>query len=227
MSTHVNPLSHLHQSSQSQQVNLPSTYSFNMLLSSSPNAHMSSSVQSARSSCISVQLKNAPRQGRETFTLSSAKSFHISHEDEEIMGESSDQYSEPPLSVHDGSQISQQDSQEFPLRNFLIQLQPSRISPLGNSNLDPSPLTDSSALVMEREYDRDTWRMYERIQSARSISSSRSGGGTLPDSQERGHCLSTIQSDGDDSSCSSLSEHHFAVIGADNNENDTMFELEL
>jgi hypothetical protein len=206
------------------------------MVHSPPNAPLSCSIHSTRSShsCLSAQLANAPRQARETFPVSAAKSFYISPEDENkllskvlseslLISESQDQYSEPPLSVHDGSVISQQDSQEFPLRNCFIRLdsrRPGRISPLGaNSNLDPSPLTDSSPQVMGREYDRDTWRMYERIQSARSSTSSRSGGGTLSDSKERGHCLSTIQSHGDDSSCSSLSQHH--------NESDTMFELDL
>jgi hypothetical protein len=213
----------------------PSTYSFKMVHSSSPNAPLSCSVHSARSSysCLSAQLANAPRQARETFTVSAAKSFNISPEDEQEdkMRESVDQHSEPPLSIHDGSGISQQDSQEFPLRNCFIRLDSrrlSRISPLAaNSNLDPSPLTDSSTKVMEREYDRDTWRMYERIQSARSSTSSRSGGGTLPDSKaERGHCLSVIQSDCDDSSCSSYSEHLFTA-NENHNESDTMFELDL
>jgi hypothetical protein len=187
------------------------------MVHSPPNAPLSCSIHSTRSSahsCLSAQLANAPRQARETFPVSAPK----------LLSESPDQYSsEPPLSVHDGSAISQQDSQEFPLRNCFIRLdsrRPGRISPLGaNSNLDPSPLTDSSPQVMERAYDRDTWRMYERIQSARSSTSSRSGGGTLSDTKERGHCLSTIQSHGDDSSYSSLSEHH--------NESDTMFELDL
>jgi hypothetical protein len=163
--------------------------------------------------------------------LSPAKSFYISPEDKDkVLCESPDQYSEPPLFVHDGSAaIPEQDSQEFPLRNCFIQLdtrRSSRISPLANSNLDPSPLTDSSPQVMGREYDRDTWRMYERIQTARSSTSSRSGGGTLSASKEGGHCLSTIQSDGDDSSCRSLSEHLYAAI-EDHNESEAMFELDL
>jgi hypothetical protein len=204
-----------------------------MVHSFSPNAPLSCSVHSARSShsCLSAQLANAPpRHARETLTVSTAKSFYISPQDEDKMREPVDQYSEPPLSIHNGSAgISQQDSQEFPLSNCFIRLdsrRPNRISPLANSNLDPSPLTDSSTKAMEREYDRDTWRMYERIQSARSTTSSRSGGGTLPEPQERGHCLSTIESDCDDSSCSSYSELLFAATG-DYNESDTMFELDL
>jgi hypothetical protein len=186
-----------------------------------PNVPLSCRARSARSSCLSIELENAPRQARETFTLSFAKSFYISPEDEDNIGESSDNCTEPPLSVRDDSGIFQQDSQEFPLHHSLIRLRPGRIiSPLANSNLEASPLTDSSPRVMEREYDRDTWRMYERIQSARSSSSSRSGG-TLPDSI-RGP-LSTIQSDIDDS-CSSYSEDPFSVIGVDH---DMMFELDL
>jgi hypothetical protein len=227
------------QSSQSQQVNLPSSYNSiyhlptthsKMAHSFSANATLSCSDHSARSShsCLSAQLANAPRQAQQTFTVPAAKSFCISPEDEDKIRESVDHHSEPPLSIHDGSGISQeQDTQEFPLSNCFIRLdsrRPSRISPLANSNLDPSPLTDSSTKVMEREYDRDTWRMYERIQSARSNTSSPSGGGTLPDSKaER---LSTIESDCDESSCSSYSEDLFATTG-DHNESDTMFELDL
>lgn len=35
--------------------------------------------------------------------------------------------------------------------------------------LGASPLTASCLYVMQREYDRDTWRMYNRIQSARAV----------------------------------------------------------
>jgi hypothetical protein len=216
-------------------MNLHTTSSSKMVHSSSLNATLSSSIRSTSSSfsCLSAQLGNTPRQApRETFPVLSpaAKSFYISPEDEDkVLCESPDQYSEPPLSVHDGSVISRQDSQEFPLRNCVIRLdtrRSGRISPLVNSNLDPSPLTDSSPQVMGREYDRDTWRMYELIQTARSSTSSRSGGGTLSASKERGHCLSTIQSDGDDSSCSSLSEHLYAAI-EDHNASEAMFEMDL
>jgi hypothetical protein len=188
---------------------------------SSPDAPPSYRVSSARSSCLSVQLENAPQQARETFTLSSAKSFYISPEEESKISGSSDHNTEPPLSVHEDSGISHQDSQEFPLHHCLIRLRPSRISPLANSNLEPSPLTDSTPQVMEREYDRDTWRMYKRIQSARTSSSSRS----VPE-RIRGTLSAIPQSDRDDS-CSSYSEDPFAVIGADYDESDTMFELDL
>jgi hypothetical protein len=216
-------------------MNLQTTSSFEMVHSSSLNATLSCSIRSTSSSrsCLSAQLGNAPaQQARETFpVLSPAKSFYISPEDEDkVLCESPDQYSEPPISVHNGSMLSQQDSQEFPLGNCFIRLdtrRSGRISPLANSNLDPSPLTDSSPQVMGREYDRDTWRMYERIQTARSSTSSRSGGGTLSASKEGGHCLSTIQSDGDDSSCSSISEHLYAVAIEDHNESEAMFELDL
>jgi hypothetical protein len=78
---------------------------------------------------------------------------------------------------------------------------------------------------MEREYDRDTWKMYEQIQWARISDASRSGG-TLFDSK-RGP-LSTIRSDSDrDDSCSSYLEDPLAVIGVDHDEPDTMFELDL
>jgi hypothetical protein len=225
------------QSSQSQQVNLNLLTHSKMVHSFSANATLSSSVHSAMSShsYLSAQLANGSRhQAQETFSVPAAKSLsiYISPEDEDKIRDSVDHDSEPPLSIHDDSRISQeQDTQEFPLSNCFIRLdsrRTSRISPLANSNLGPSPLTESSTKVMEREYNRDTWRMYERIQSARSSTSSRSGGGTLPDSKaERGHCLSTIESDGaDDSSCSSYSELLFAVT-EDHNESDTMFELDL
>jgi hypothetical protein len=192
-----------------------------MQSSSSPNGTPSYRVSSPTSSYLSVQLENAPRQARETFTLSSAKSFYISPEEESKISGSSDHNTEPPLSVHEDSGISHQDSQEFPLHHCLIRLRPSRISPLANSNLEPSPLTNSTLQVMEREYDRDTWRMFERIQSARATSSSRS----VPE-RIRGP-LSTIQQSDRDDSCSSYSEDPFAVIGADYDESDTIFELDL
>lgn len=43
---------------------------------------------------------------------------------------------------------------------------PGVISPI---DLAASPLTSSSIAVLEREYDRDTWRLFRRIQQARSL----------------------------------------------------------
>ena len=40
-------------------------------------------------------------------------------------------------------------------------------SSINNLDLGVSPLTSSSLRVLEREYNRDTWRMYNRISSAR------------------------------------------------------------
>jgi hypothetical protein len=52
--------------------------------------------------------------------------------------------------------------------------EPFTISPCGSPgrnslshDLEASPLIACSYQTMQQEYDRDTWRMYERIQSAR------------------------------------------------------------
>ena len=43
------------------------------------------------------------------------------------------------------------------------------ISPINNDLWAGSPLTSSSISALEREYDRDTWRLFHRIQHARSL----------------------------------------------------------
>jgi len=78
---------------------------------------------------------------------------------------------EPPLSVNDdvpsqhilGSEIDMLPYEDMTARS-------GKTYGLSPSNLGVSPLTASSLHVMKREYDRDTWRMYNRIHAARSAS---------------------------------------------------------
>jgi hypothetical protein len=184
--------------------------------STTPSRSVPVAMGGASSSCLSAQLEKA----LVIIGESSGRSFQ-----EEDTSESSDHSTEPPLSVHDYSGVSYEDPQEFSLNNsFSHRRRPCRISPITNLNLAASPHTASSPQELEQEYNRDTWRMYQRINSGRSSSSSPQPSSTLLDS--RHVPLSTIHSDRDDS-YSSYSEDPFTQNGIDLDEQDAMFELDL
>ena len=65
--------------------------------------------------------------------------------------------------------------QSLPIQFQDMRAEPVTISLCGSpvhkslsSDFEASPLTACSYQTMQQEYDRDTWRMYERIQSART-----------------------------------------------------------
>jgi len=74
-------------------------------------------------------------------------------------------------------------------------------------NLATSPLTSSSAVVLEREYDRDTWRLYNRIHS------SRNNQGNHHDDDDSGVAISSVPAIHLMSS-SRLREHNLSALHA-------------
>ena len=178
-----------------------------------------------RTSSSSHFLYTMPSETR-THTSFALSSFNDSES-------STDESTEPPLSANGEVVTNEKDLQEIAKLDSLHRIRPSRISPLVTMNLEASPLTESTPQVLEREYDRDTWRMYNRIHSARSSGTSCPARTTtlLLDTRCVTFTSSTIQSDGEDSCSSSIDDafSHTSGEGKTNYsyEDDVIFQLDL
>jgi hypothetical protein len=114
--------------------------------------------ETPRDSLLSALLLNGnPKQ----FVVDSCPSIVP---DDEGDGVSSD----PPASIDINSQIGSELLPRFPSLDSSPAIR-SRFTLSNESDWRASPLTASSVHVMEREYERDTWRMFNRIQASRRV----------------------------------------------------------
>jgi len=141
---------------------------------------------------------------------------------------------EPPVSIHD-----RPSDRAFPMFSEREEGSRPSSSPFSGDSaefdrrftptpLGASPLTSLSACVLEQEYDRDTWRMYNRIHNARVAASMRNG---VSKSSGPSHFASQPSQLGQSvEQLASTVQDVSAIVDPDNDfseDNDMVFELDL
>jgi hypothetical protein len=84
-------------------------------------------------------------------------------------------FSDPPASIDMNIQIGSQLPPRFPSLDSSEAIH-TRFKLSNELDWRASPLTASSVHVMEKEYSRDTWRMFNRIQASRRVQQQLSAG---------------------------------------------------